>query len=51
MLLRWWGGASGTLPLEETCSCEGGDVMVALAGLVPGHYIVVLLPCTHKIVK
>ena len=37
LLLLRQGGASGTLPLEETCFSEEVETMVALARLVPGH--------------
>ena len=37
LLLLRQGGASGTLPLEETCCEEEGSAMFTLAGLVPGH--------------
>ena len=37
LLLLRQGGASGTLPLEETCCEEEGSAMFALAGLVPGQ--------------
>ena len=38
LLLLRQGGASGTLPLEETCCEEEGSAMFALAGLVPGQW-------------
>ena len=47
LLLLRQGGASGTLPLEETCFSEEVETMVALARLVPGHYwLLVLLLAT-----
>ena len=37
LLLLRQGGASGTLPLEETCFGREGSAMFALGGLVPGQ--------------